>query len=135
LMSLTMTGLPANAAGLFQRPLFYAPPPGMTISNMAPTNRLMLRMRNNVNPQFLEQIVAFQTREPAGTLIIDTGHHFLYFVLGDGRALRYGIGTARTGFEWSGTHRITRKAEWPSWTPPAEMIARRPDIPHFMTGG
>src|SRR4051812_43583020 len=109
LMSLMLTILPADAAGFF-RPLQYTPPPGMTISTMRPTNRLMLRMRNTVSPHFLEQIVAFRTAERAGTVIVDTGHHFLYFVLGDGRALRYGIGTARTGFEWSGTHRITRKA-------------------------
>ena len=135
LMALTMGPLAANAAGPAQRPLQYAPPPGMTITNMRPTNRLMLRVRNNFNPQFLEQIVPFQTGERAGTLIVDTRHHFLYFVLGAGRALRYGIGTAKTGFEWSGTHQVTRKAEWPTWTPPVEMIARRPDIPHFMAGG
>ena len=71
----------------------------------------------------------------AGTIVVNTGEHFLYFVLGGGKALRYGIGTAKTGFEWSGTHRITNKREWPDWTPPKEMLARRPDIPTHMEGG
>ena len=74
-------------------------------------------------------------RITAETIVVNTGEHFLYFVLGGGKALRYGIGTAKTGFEWSGTHRITNKREWPDWTPPREMLARRPDIPTHMEGG
>ncbi len=84
---------------------------------------------------FLRQTVDYQTRQPAGTLVVDTPHKFLFLVLGGGQALRYGIGTAREGFEWGGVHQISRKAEWPTWTPPAEMIARQPGIPHFMAGG
>jgi lipoprotein-anchoring transpeptidase ErfK/SrfK len=80
-------------------------------------------------------VVPYDTAERAGTIIVNTGEKFLYLVLGGGKAMRYGIGTAKTGFEWSGTHRITNKREWPDWTPPAEMIARRPDIPHHMDGG
>jgi len=88
-----------------------------------------------VNPMFLRQTVSYPTSEKPGTLVIDTGHKFLYLVLGGGQAMRYGIGTARTGFEWSGVHTITNKREWPDWTPPAEMIARQPGIPTHMAGG
>jgi lipoprotein-anchoring transpeptidase ErfK/SrfK len=81
------------------------------------------------------QIVSYPTREPAGTIIIDTPNTYLYYVLGGGQAIRYGIGVGRDGFTWSGTQSITRKAEWPNWTPPAEMIARQPYLPRFMAGG
>jgi lipoprotein-anchoring transpeptidase ErfK/SrfK len=80
-------------------------------------------------------VVAFDTREPAGTIIIDTGNTQLYYVLGQGRAVRYGVGVGREGFTWAGTQTITRKAEWPDWHPPAEMIARQPYLPRFMAGG
>jgi lipoprotein-anchoring transpeptidase ErfK/SrfK len=91
--------------------------------------------RVHLDARFKRQVVPYDTAQAPGTLIVDTGHHFLYLVLGNDRAMRYGIGTARTGFEWSGTHRITNKREWPDWTPPAQMLARRPDIPHHMEGG
>jgi lipoprotein-anchoring transpeptidase ErfK/SrfK len=84
---------------------------------------------------YQRQQVRFETAEAPGTILVDTSDHFLYLVLGDGRALRYGIGVARDGFEWSGTHRVTRKAEWPGWTPPAEMRRRQPGLPTFMPGG
>jgi lipoprotein-anchoring transpeptidase ErfK/SrfK len=85
--------------------------------------------------QFARQVVQVETREAPGTIIVDTGRHFLYLVLGDGQALRYGIGVARSGFEWRGTHRVTRKAEWPGWTPPPEMRRRQPGLPAHMPGG
>jgi lipoprotein-anchoring transpeptidase ErfK/SrfK len=85
--------------------------------------------------QFRRQIVAYTGSEAAGTIIIDTPNTFLYFVLGNGRAVRYGIGVGRDGFRWSGVQTITKKAEWPDWTPPAEMIARQPYLPRFMAGG
>jgi lipoprotein-anchoring transpeptidase ErfK/SrfK len=81
------------------------------------------------------QIVSYATREAPGTIIIDTANTYLYYVLGDGQAVRYGIGVGRDGFTWSGTQSITKKAEWPNWTPPAEMIARQPYLPRFMAGG
>jgi lipoprotein-anchoring transpeptidase ErfK/SrfK len=81
------------------------------------------------------QIVSYATREAPGTIIIDTPNTYLYYVLGNGRAVRYGIGVGRDGFTWSGTQSITKKAEWPNWTPPAEMIARQPYLPRFMAGG
>jgi lipoprotein-anchoring transpeptidase ErfK/SrfK len=79
--------------------------------------------------------VAFDTREAPGTVIIDTGNTALYYVLGQGRAIRYGVGVGREGFTWAGVQTISRKAEWPDWHPPAEMIARQPYLPRFMAGG
>jgi lipoprotein-anchoring transpeptidase ErfK/SrfK len=81
------------------------------------------------------QVVSYATREAPGTVIIDTPHTYLYYVLGGGQAIRYGIGVGRDGFTWSGTQTITRKAEWPDWTPPPEMIARQPYLPRQMAGG
>jgi lipoprotein-anchoring transpeptidase ErfK/SrfK len=79
--------------------------------------------------------VNLNTREAPGTVIIDTGNTTLYYVLGQGRAIRYGVGVGRQGFTWAGTQTISRKAEWPDWHPPAEMIARQPYLPRFMAGG
>ncbi|MDH2382585.1 L,D-transpeptidase [Bradyrhizobium sp. CER78] len=81
------------------------------------------------------QVVAYPTREAPGTIIIDTPHTYLYLVMGNGQAMRYGIGVGRDGFTWSGTQTITKKAEWPDWTPPPEMIARQPYLPRHMAGG
>jgi len=80
-------------------------------------------------------VVAYNTNEAPGTVVIDTAHTALYFVLGQGRAVRYGVGVGREGFTWSGVQTISRKAEWPDWHPPAEMIARQPYLPRFMAGG
>lgn len=73
-----------------------------------------------------KQIVSFDRSEPAGTIVIDTGNTYLYYVLGNGRAIRYGVGVGREGFTWAGVQTVSRKAEWPDWHPPAEMIARQP---------
>jgi lipoprotein-anchoring transpeptidase ErfK/SrfK len=81
------------------------------------------------------QVVSYASREAPGTIIIDTPHTYLYYVLGGGQAIRYGIGVGRDGFTWSGTQTITKKAEWPDWTPPPEMIARQPYLPRHMAGG
>jgi lipoprotein-anchoring transpeptidase ErfK/SrfK len=81
------------------------------------------------------QIVTYASREAPGTIIIDTPNTYLYYVLGGGQAIRYGIGVGREGFTWSGVQSITRKAEWPDWTPPPEMIARQPYLPRQMAGG
>jgi len=85
--------------------------------------------------QFRRQVVAYNGSEAPGTIIIDTPNTFLYLVQPGGRAIRYGIGVGRDGFRWSGTQTITKKAEWPDWTPPAEMIQRQPYLPRFMAGG
>jgi lipoprotein-anchoring transpeptidase ErfK/SrfK len=88
-----------------------------------------------MDPQFLPQTVRYEGKEAAGTIIIDTNERFLYLVEGDGVAKRYGIGVGRPGFTWAGVHKISAKREWPDWTPPDEMLRRRPDLPHFMAGG
>jgi lipoprotein-anchoring transpeptidase ErfK/SrfK len=81
------------------------------------------------------QVVSYPGNEPPGTVIIDTAHTFLYLTLGDGKALRYGIGVGRKGFTWSGVETISRKSEWPDWIPPADMIARQPYLPRWVGGG
>ena len=81
------------------------------------------------------QIVNYPTREAPGTIIVDTPNTYLYYVLGGGKAVRYGIGVGREGFTWSGVRSIERKAEWPDWVPPPEMIQRQPYLPRFMAGG
>src|ERR1700761_6032670 len=88
-----------------------------------------------VAPFLQRQIVAYPSKEPAGTIIVDTPHTFLYLTLGDGKAVRYGIGVGRKGFTWSGVEHISRKSEWPDWTPPTEMIARQPYLPRWVGGG
>jgi lipoprotein-anchoring transpeptidase ErfK/SrfK len=86
-------------------------------------------------PAFRRQLVFFRTTEPPGTIIVQTSERFLYLVQGNNRAVRYGIGVGRDGFQWSGLLKISRKAEWPDWRPPAEMIERQPYLPRFMAGG
>ncbi|EKS29840.1 MAG: L,D-transpeptidase [Afipia felis] len=86
-------------------------------------------------PEFKRTTVFYRTTEAPGTIIVSTSERFLYVVQGNGRALRYGIGVGREGFQWQGLLKITRKQEWPDWTPPPEMIARQPYLPRFMAGG
>src|SRR5690242_19782837 len=86
-------------------------------------------------PQYQRQMVLYRTSEPPGTIIVHTSERFLYLVQGNGRAMRYGIGVGREGFQWQGLLKISRKQEWPDWTPPPEMIARQPYLPRFMAGG
>ena len=81
------------------------------------------------------QEVEYRGRHAPGTIVVDTNEKRLYLVLPNGRAMKYGVGVGRPGFSWAGTKTITRKAEWPSWTPPAQMLRRRPDLPRFMPGG
>lgn len=82
-----------------------------------------------------KQVVDYETNQKPGTIVIETGERRLYLVLEDGKAMKYGIGVGRDGFTWSGAHRVTRKAEWPTWTPPPAMRKRVPDLPAFMPGG
>jgi lipoprotein-anchoring transpeptidase ErfK/SrfK len=86
-------------------------------------------------PHLRRQEVAFATKEPAGTLVVDTPNTYLYYVLGGGRAIRYGVRVGRDGFTWTGVQKVSRKAEWPDWHPPTEMIERQPYLPRFMAGG
>jgi lipoprotein-anchoring transpeptidase ErfK/SrfK len=88
-----------------------------------------------LSPQFQRQMVFYRSSEAPGTIVVHTSERFLYVVQPNGRALRYGIGVGRDGFQWQGLLRITRKQEWPDWTPPPEMIERQPYLPRFMAGG
>ena len=87
------------------------------------------------DPKFEKQLVEYHGKEGAGTIVVDTPNKFLFLVQGDGKALRYGIGVGQPGFTWSGVKTISAKKEWPDWTPPPEMLARRPDLPRHMEGG
>ena len=88
-----------------------------------------------LSPEFQRQVVSYRSTEAPGTIVVHTSERFLYVVQPNGRALRYGIGVGRDGFQWQGLLRITRKQEWPDWTPPPEMIERQPYLPRFMAGG
>ena len=87
------------------------------------------------DPKFEKQLVDYHGKESAGTIVVDTPNKFLFLVQGNGKALRYGIGVGKPGFTWSGIKQISAKKEWPDWTPPAEMLLRRPDLPRHMEGG
>src|SRR6202167_445569 len=88
-----------------------------------------------LDPQYQRQMVFYRTTEPPGTIIVQTSEKYLYLVQGGNRALRYGIGVGRDGFQWKGLVKIARKQEWPDWRPPPEMIERPPHLPRFMAGG
>ena len=89
-------------------------------------------VRTQIEPQFLPQMVQYQTEQKPGTIVIDTRERFLYLVMADGMAKRYGVGVGKPGFEWAGTHKVTAKREWPDWRPPQEMIAREAAKGHFL---
>ncbi len=90
---------------------------------------------SKVDPRLLRQEVDYATYERPGTIVVDPGRRFLYLVREGGKAMRYGVGVGRPGFEWAGAHKVTRKAEWPGWTPPPQMRQRQPDLPAHMEGG
>jgi len=91
--------------------------------------------QRSFDPRFAKQVVDYHGKEGPGTIVVDTPNKFLFLVQGDGKALRYGVGVGRPGFTWSGIKTISAKKEWPAWTPPPEMLARRPDLPRHMEGG
>lgn len=91
--------------------------------------------RPTLDPKYQPQMVDYTGKEGPGTIVVDTPNKFLFLVQSGGKAMRYGIGVGRPGFTWSGVKQITAKKEWPSWTPPKEMLARRPDLPRYMEGG
>ena len=107
-------------------------PSGKTVYK---TNWTSSALSGRINPRFKKRVVSYETGEKPGTVIIDTGKRYLYLVLGDGKAVRYGVGVGREGFAWKGEQRISRKAEWPGWRPPQEMREREPDLPEFVEGG
>jgi len=88
-----------------------------------------------IDPKYERQLVTYDGSEEPGTVVVDTPNKFLYLIEGDHKALRYGIGVGRPGFTWSGVHTVTAKKAWPDWTPPSDMLQRRPDLPRFMPGG
>ena len=118
-----------------QAHIAYPPPAGVTLTSSRPTNLLALKTNRTIHPDYLRQVVAYRSGERPGTIVINTGEKFLYLVLPGGKAMRYGIGVARNGFEWSGTHNVSAKRVWPDWTPPAEMRQRQPGLPAHMAGG
>jgi lipoprotein-anchoring transpeptidase ErfK/SrfK len=126
-------GAPANVTGSVQPPIGADGRP-MVMSALPPDEQPELAPAQ-LAPNLRRQEVAFPTKEPAGTLIVDTSHTYLYYVLGGGRAIRYGVRVGRDGFTWTGVQKISRKAEWPDWHPPTEMIERQPYLPRFMAGG
>jgi lipoprotein-anchoring transpeptidase ErfK/SrfK len=106
-----------------------------TMAALPPEVRPETGPRKELPPQFRRTLVDYYSKEPAGTVIVDTPNTYLYLVLGQGKALRYGIGVGREGFTWSGAEKVSRKAEWPDWNPPEQMIERQPYLPRFMAGG
>jgi lipoprotein-anchoring transpeptidase ErfK/SrfK len=114
-------------------PVEAAPTPGYAA--LPPDYQPEAGQPKELPPQFRRQMVDYQTREPAGTIIIDTPNTYLYLVLGGGKAMRYGIGVGREGFTWTGREKVSRMSEWPDWHPPKEMIDRQPYLPRFMAGG
>jgi lipoprotein-anchoring transpeptidase ErfK/SrfK len=111
------------------------PVPSTSVMTLPPEEQPEQGQPKELPPNLKKQLVDFTTKEPAGTIIIDTPNTYLYLVLGGGKALRYGIGVGREGFTWSGTERISKMKEWPDWHPPTEMIERQPYLPRFMAGG
>jgi lipoprotein-anchoring transpeptidase ErfK/SrfK len=116
------------------------PPPGAgqqetVVAALPPEERPETGPKKELPTHLRRTLVDYRTKEPAGTLVIDTANTYLYLVLGNGKAMRYGIGVGREGFTWSGAERVSRMAEWPDWHPPAEMIERQPYLPRFMAGG
>ncbi len=112
-----------------------APPENSSVMTLPPEDQPETGQPKELPANLKKQMVDFPTKEPAGTIIIDTPHTYLYLVLGNGRAVRYGIGVGREGFTWAGTERISRMKEWPDWFPPSEMIERQPYLPRMMAGG
>ena len=117
-------GLALPASGSFAQQNDLGDQPGLIADNSV-----------ELDSEFRRTMVPYRTTEPAGTLIIQTAERHLYLIQRNGRALRYGIGVGRDGFQWQGLVSISRKLEWPDWTPPPEMITRQPYLPRFMAGG
>jgi lipoprotein-anchoring transpeptidase ErfK/SrfK len=127
-------GAPGAVTGAIPQPPIGADGKPMVLSALPPDEQPEAGPAQ-LPPNLRRQEVNFVTKEPAGTLIVDTPNTYLYYVLGGGRAIRYGVRVGRDGFTWTGTQKISRKAEWPDWHPPTEMIERQPYLPRFMAGG
>jgi lipoprotein-anchoring transpeptidase ErfK/SrfK len=121
---------------------FFTPPPSQTMQGLPPQMQVAPQAtapsddEDNPLPARLQrQVIDYPSHEAPGTIIVDTPHTYLYYILGGGKAMRYGIGVGREGFTWSGVKSIARKAEWPDWYPPSEMIQRQPYLPRMVAGG
>ncbi len=126
----------AHQARASSTPVYVAPPVHAAPAKIPAPAPLVEPPKAAEGPAALvRQVVDYASRQNPGTVIIDTGNTFLYFVLNDRQAMRYGIGVGREGFTWSGEQTVARKAEWPDWHPPAEMVSRQPYLPRFMAGG
>jgi lipoprotein-anchoring transpeptidase ErfK/SrfK len=112
-----------------------APAAPASVATLPPDDQPETGAPQELAPNLKKQLVDFSTKEPAGTIVVDTANTYLYLVLGGGKAMRYGVRVGRDGFTWTGTERISRMTEWPDWHPPAEMIERQPYLPRFMAGG
>src|SRR6266550_612795 len=126
-------GAPGSVTGTVQPPVGAEGRP--TVLSALPPDEQPEVAPVQLAPNLRRQEVAFPTKEPAGTLVVDTPNTYLYYILGGGRAIRYGVRVGRDGFTWTGVQKISRKAEWPDWHPPTEMIERQPYLPRFMAGG
>ena len=125
LLSAPAPGQPQTLLNSIFQPTIEDVPPGIDHGNSD----------DNLAEQFQRQAVFYRSQHPVGTIIIETGERHLYLTESETRALRYGIGVGRDGFTWAGLLQIARKAEWPDWVPPPEMIERQPYLPRFMAGG
>jgi lipoprotein-anchoring transpeptidase ErfK/SrfK len=111
-------------------------PPSGVLARGEPAEQIeAVDPRLKIDPKFQKQVVSYAGSEPPGTIVIDTPQRFLFLVQDNGTAVRYGIGVGKPGFSWAGEKKVSAKKEWPDWTPPPEMLQRRPDLPHFMAGG
>lgn len=128
-------GTPPSEPRYDRRPRSNGLPPMDPQEAMQPRDESIEPGRPGVDPRFEKQTVSYDGKHAPGTLVIDTPNRFLYLVQGNGKALRYGIGVGKPGFTWSGVKQISAKKEWPAWTPPPEMLKRRPDLPRHMEGG
>lgn len=142
-LALAANAAQANPFSLFERSeapraYAYAPEQSHPLAAYAPQRPVPEAAIPGEHPlpdHLRRQVVAYRTSEPAGTIIVDTPRTYLYYVLGGGRAIRYGIGVGREGFTWAGVNVVSRMAEWPDWVPPADMLQRQPYLPRFMAGG
>lgn len=124
------------AAAAFSAAFFAVPATAYEIDPL--TRQPLYQVEPEYRPQATpvpREVIAYSGRHAPGTIVVSTTERRLYYVLGNGQAIRYGIGVGRPGFEWAGSKTVTMKREWPDWRPPAQMLRRRPDLPRYMKGG
>ena len=136
-MLMTRRGFVAAAASIAALPALADVNEAAFFSGLVADHNHEYRKTNfsKVDPVWHRQLVNYRSSEQPGTIVVDTSHHFLYVIFENNTALRYGVGVGREGFQWFGDAEIDRKALWPDWVPPPEMLLRRPELPKFMAGG